>query len=355
MSKDYYKVLGVEKTADGKEIKAAYRSLARQYHPDVNPGDAHAEENFKLVGEAYEVLSDAKRRAEYDEERKAPKPQAGAPRTGAGASAKSGATGGAGGNPFGGMGGGKDAFSSMMDDLLGTHGARRATPGGKAGPGAAGAARPGPTAATPSEQTIEVTLEEALHGATRPHRIDVDEACANCRGTGKSQSGRDGLNLGAMCQECRGTGWKTRHEEASVTVPAGIGDGAKLRLRGKGPFGRDGQRGDLLLTVRLKKHPLFERDGSNLTFDLPVPYTVAALGGDIPADVLGAKKTVSVPRGAQGGQKLRLAGQGLPGLRDRPAGDLFARLKVVIPKDLSSREETLLRELAQLRKDPVRA
>ena len=184
----------------------------------------------------------------------------------------------------------------------------------------------------------------------------MDEPCSTCKGTGKAQSGRDGLNIGSLCKDCRGAKWKTRREEASVTIPAGIADGAKLRLRGKGALAKDGVRGDLLLTVRLKKHATFERDGSNLTFDLPVPYTVAALGGDISADVFGVKKKIAeFPLVRRAVRKMRLAGQGMPALRDREAGDLFARLKVVIPKDLNAKEQALLRELAQMRNDPVRS
>jgi len=316
MASDYYQTLGISKSSDEKEIKSAYRKLARQYHPDVNPGDAAAEETFKRLGEAYEVLGDPKKRAAYDEERARPKvqPQTARPAGGA-AGGAAGTTGGRGG-PFPDVGGGRP--SSVPD------------------------------------QSIEVTLEEAFHGATRRHFIDVDEPCLSCRGTGKAQAGRDGLSPGSLCAECRGAGRKKGREEVTAAIPAGVAEGAKLRLRNKGAAARDGQRGDLLLTVHLKKHPVFERDGANLLFDLVVPYTVAALGGDLGADVLGAKKTISIPPGSQCGQKMRLAGQGMPALRDRPAGDLFARLKVFIPKDLNSREQALLRELAQMRQDPVR-
>lgn len=346
MAKDYYQVLGVSKSADEKEIKGAFRKLARQYHPDVNLGDAAAEENFKRLGEAYEVLCDPKKRAAYDEERERPQAQAqGGKPQGKASAAQNG------GGPFPDIGGGGDAFSSMMDELLGA--GRRTGAAAKAPGSHASSPRPGPSSAP--EQSIDVTLEEAFHGATRQHTIDVDEPCGNCRGTGKAQGGRDGLNLGALCTECRGAGRKKGLESVTVTIPAGIVDGAKLRLRSKGLPARDGQRGDFLLTVHLKTHPVFARDGTSLSFDLVVPYTVAALGGEISADILGVNKVIGIPPGAQCGQKMRLAGQGMPALRDRPAGDLFAKLKVVIPKDLDSREQALLRELALLRKDPVRS
>ena len=352
MANDYYQTLGLSKSSDEKEIKSAYRKLARQYHPDVNSGDAAAEETFKRLGEAYEVLGDPKKRAAYDEERARPKAQPQAARPAGGAAR---ATDGRGG-PFPDVSGRGDAFSSMMDDLLGA-GRRKgagAKPSGPPPSGTqAGAARSGPSSVP--DQSIEVTLEEAFHGATRRHFIDVDEPCLSCRGTGKAQAGRDGLSLGSLCAECRGAGRKKGREEITAAIPAGVAEGAKLRLRNKGATARDGQRGDLLLTVHLKKHPVFERDGADLAFDLVVPYTVAALGGDLGADVLGVKKTISIPPGSQCGQKMRLAGQGMPALRDRPAGDLFARLKVRIPKDLNSREQALLRELAQMRQDPVRA
>ena len=349
MTKDYYKVLGVDKTADEKAIKSAYRALARKWHPDVNPDDPTAEAKFKQIGEAYETLSDAKLKAAYDEERTRPKAQAAGsgarPAPGTGQTSAPGK-----GSPFPGVGVGGDAFGSMMDEFLGA----RRKPGPAKPPGAAASSgRPAPPP-EPSEQVIEISLEEAYHGVTRSHGVNVDEKCASCNGTGKAQSGRDGLNIGAMCKECRGAGRKSARESTSVTIPAGIADGAKLRLRGKGALAKDGIRGDVLLTVRIKKHHLFERDGANLTFDLSVPYTVAALGGDISADVLGGKKTISIPPGSQCGQKMRLGGQGLPALRDRPAGDLFARLKVTIPKDLNSKEQSLLRDLAGMRGDPVR-
>lgn len=330
--KDYYKILGVVKDADDAALKAAYRKLARQHHPDVNPGSKEAEDKFKDIGEAYDVLSDPQKRAEYDESRAA--------RPKAGVKTQDGPTGGASGFS------GADGFGGIFDGLF----------GGKV-PNRGETKIPGvklrPSAAAP-EQTLEITLEEAAHGGERTYAVSTDAPCPDCKGTGKTQSGRDGLNLGARCASCRGTGRKTLREDVSVAIPKGIADGAKLRLRGKGKVARDGVREDLLLTVRLKPHARFERDGKNLTFDVTVPFTVAALGGDIAVETLSGPRTLSVPAGTQPGQKMRLSGQGLPGAKGETPGDLLARLKVVVPRDLSARERELLREMAQIRRDPVR-
>ena len=354
MSKNHYKILGVAKTANEKEIKAAYRKLARECHPDLHPDDPQAEDRFKDINEAYETLRDAEKRKQYDQEsngtgRSAPPPP-GPPRPGA--APRSGPQ-----NAPPPGGGGGMGFGGDLNDLLGSMfggtprpGPRSASGGGKT------AATPGAASAPPQDaaQTINVSLEEAYNGAQRTVKVNVEEVCATCRGTGTSQAGRGGLQMGTMCTTCRGAGRKRRVEDVPVNIPPGIYEGAKLRVKGKGPLDSRGQHTDMFLTVRLRKHDVFDMDGSDLAFDVAIPYTVLVLGGEMEIQALGGKKTLPVPAGTQSGTRLKLAGQGMPGLGNRPAGDLYARAKVDVPKSVSAEERKLLTELAKLRKDPVK-
>ncbi len=351
--KDYYQTLGVSRKATEKEIKAAYRTLARENHPDLHPGDTQAEERFKDINKAYETLRDAAKRAEYDQElnggassqatrsgpsRSAPgqrptaaRPQAANPAMGA---------------EF------NDLFSSMFGGMPG-RGVRPPTVG-KAASARSGSAPTAPAAE--SEQVIEVTLEEAFNGGQRVYKTQVEEVCPTCKGSGVSQAGRGGLQMGTMCLTCRGAGRKRHAEQIPVNIPAGIYEDAKLRLKGKGTPDAQGRPTDLFLKVRLKKHDLFEREGSDLTVNVSVPYTVMVLGGEVEVPTPGEKKqTLPVPAGTQSGQKLRLKGLGLPGLGARPPGDLYARVNVLIPREISGEERQLLQSLARLRKDSVRA
>jgi DnaJ-class molecular chaperone len=347
VDQDHYKILGVSEKADEAEIKAAYRKLARQYHPDVNPGNKEAEEKFKSIIVAHETLSSVEKRAAYDQGR-----QNGAARGSAGArptSARPQPSGARGGDPLGNRGA---DFNSMLDGLLGGGPApwRRAG----AGPTSDGSSKgtfTGPSGG--GEERLAVSLEEAFHGATRVHTVNVDLPCPDCRGTGTSQKGRSGLQMGTMCLTCRGSRRQQGREEVTVTIPPGIYEGAKLRVKGKGPSDAGGNRGDLFLTVRLKKHNLYERDGSDLTRDVPVPYTTLVLGGEIEVPTLAGKKKLIVPPGTQSGQLLRMPGLGLPAIRDRAAGGLFARMKVIIPRQVSGDERTLLLDLARLQGAPV--
>jgi DnaJ-class molecular chaperone len=329
--KDYYKILGVQRSADEKEIKSAYRKLARKYHPDVNPGDKSAEAKFKEISEAYEVLGDPDKKAKYEQWKAYS--QAGGRRGHAGAP-----------QDFGfefDMGGGGPGinFGDFIDQILGRRGREQQAP----------------QRGEDVEYGIDLTLEEAKTGATKNLRLTIEDICPRCGGTGMQQESGGRFNLGAACSQCRGHGRIPTVRNVEVKIPAGISEGQRIRLSGEGTAAPNGKRGDLYLLVRLKVHKTFHREGQHLTVDVPVPYTVAALGGDIRVPTLDGERTLTVPAGVQSGQRIRVSGQGLPGRGGRAPGDLYARVKVTIPKKLSEREEALLKELAQLREDPVRA
>jgi len=298
--KDYYKILGVERGASEKEIKQAYRKVARKYHPDVNPGDKSAEEKFKEISEAYEVLSDKDKRQKYDQFGQFWQ-QAGQP--GAGTPPPGWEEGFQGFNFDMGQGGFEGGFGDLFDMLFGqgrtgtrTRENRRRTWT--------------PARGRDVEYEIEVSLEEAFSGATKTFNID----------------GR----------------------RIEVKIPQGVKDGSRIRLAGQGEPGRGTERGDLYLIVRMRPHPRFERREDDLYTDISVPYTTAALGGEVEVQTLSGKLNMKVPSGTSTGQTFRLAGQGMPRLRGSGKGDLYARVKVTVPKTLSTRERELLSELAKL-------
>ncbi|MBC8101538.1 MAG: J domain-containing protein [Cytophagales bacterium] len=326
--KDYYKLLGVEKTASEKEIKSAYRKLARKHHPDVNPGDKAAEEKFKDISEAYEVLSDTDKREKYDrfgDQWKSYSQTDGAAGGGQGfPSGFGGFPGGAGGAgyrvEYGGQavdesGNLSDLFATLFGDSgpggpRGFSGGRRTTSPFGAGATARSPSAP-PRKGNDAEAPITVTLEEAFRGGTR------------------------GLTLQAQSGDRR----------VEVKIPAGVRDGQKIRLSGQGSPGPAGP-GDLLLNVLIAAHPTFERKGDDLYVDVPVSYLDAALGGKAAVPTMeGSRLTMTVPPGTQTSQAFRLGGQGMPRLREPGRGDLYARVKITVPKTLSPREQELLTEL----------
>lgn len=322
--RDYYAILGVPRTADEKEIKAAYKKLARKYHPDLNPGDKSAEEKFKEIGEAHDILGDPEKRAKYDRfgDQWKQVSQAGY------GPFHPAAQGGAAEFDLGAFGL-KDLFESLFTD-------RGKTAGSKA-------------AGEDIEFGLNLTLEESLRGCTKTLNLTVEDACTTCGGTGMSRNAKGSFDLGGSCRTCRGAGRIRTTQSVDVTIPPGVRDGQRVRVAGKGSAGTSGARGDLYLLVRLAPHPQFERDGADLTVDVPVPYTVAALGGDVKVPTLNGERTLTLPAGVQSGQRVRVAGQGLPGIGGRPAGDLYARIRISVPRDLSRRETELLTELARLR------
>ncbi len=318
--KDYYQVLGVAKNASEKEIKQAFRKLARKYHPDVNPGDRGAEQKFKEINEANEVLSDPEKRRKYDQlgaNWKQYEQYARRPSTGGG---------GFGGfrMDFEGAGGGfSDFFKTFfgggidLEELFGqaAGGGRRE---GRRGFGAA------PGIGRDVSAEVEVTLEEACQGTTR----------------------RLSLEGGAGA------------EYFDVRIPAGVKDGSKVRIPGKGERAVGGGAGDLYLDVRIKPHPLYRREGDDLYVDVPVTFAEAALGAEIEVPTLSGRARIRIPAGSQTGRLMRLKGKGMPHLKAKEAGgpgDLFAKLVVVVPKELKPRELELVKELQTLRSDNPRA
>jgi molecular chaperone DnaJ len=385
--KDYYKILGLSKTATEKEIKAAYRGLARKYHPDVNPGDKSAEEKFKDVGEAYEVLSDADKRSKYDQfgDQWKSYSQGGGQGSSGSSGSQPGSGFGGGRQPdfdFGGAGGNSASIDDFLSSLFGGSGAGAGTAGPSGGFGGFSGrptGRMSPQTEQDAEYPVDITLEEAYRGTTRSFTVTIPETCGQCGGagavtvgkgnpcpmcggSGKVKGGR-GLFGNSLCPQCGGTGQATEacpecHGEGTVTrqrrlsdikIPPGVTDGQRIRLAGQGGGG-----GDLYLKIKIKPNARFERIGDDLKTDFLVPYTVAALGGEASVETFDGPRTLNVPAGTQGGQSFRLKGQGMPVLKGGGRGNLSATVKMTVPKDLSPRERDLLLELAKLRSDSVK-
>lgn len=338
-ARDYYSILGVSRTATEKEIKSAYRKLARKYHPDVNPGDKAAEETFKEVSEAYEVLSNKDLRRKYDQYghlggdvwRHAD--EAG---FGAGGPGGFGGFGGAGGprarrgtpEDFDTMGG---DFSDILASMFGGRG------------GGFGRRPRGPMRGDDAQHEVEITLEEAYAGAERSFTMNAQEVCPTCHGSGMYNE--------RPCPTCLGAGAVERQQTITVKIPKGVKDGAKIRLAGKGQPGvNGGPAGDLYLIPRVLPHARFTREGDDLAVDAPVPYLDAALGGQVQVPTLaGGTLTVTIPPGASTGARLRLRGKGMPRLKGDEHGDLYVRVMVTVPKTLGERERELLGQIRGLR------
>ena len=320
MARDYYEVLGISRGADQKQLRQAYRKLARKLHPDVNPGDKNAEARFKEVNAAYEVLSDAEKRKKYDrygdrwqyadqieEAQRQARAQGGGGRrftfdfSGRGAPQ--------GDLEFSDIGGLGDLFDLFRG------GGRRA--------------RPQPRA---TEVPVEITLEEAYNGTTRVFELAGQERCATCAGSGQV--------AGAACHVCQGQGVVMKPHRIEAKIPAGVADGGRVHIRGSGV-------GDLYLKVKIRPHERFERRGEGLYTDVSVPLSVAVLGGEARVKTLKGEVALKVPRLTQNGKTFRLAGLGMPKSGGKK-GDLFARVKVVLPEKLSEKEEKLFQELKAL-------
>ena len=321
-SKDYYSILGVNRDASEKDIRQAYRRLARQHHPDVNPGDKTAEAKFKAVNEAYEVLSDKEKRKKYDQygdkwqyadqfaqaqRQQGPFRDFGRTRTQ--------------GFSF------EEAdIDSLFGDLFGGTRSRR----------------PRTRRGQDIEHPIEVTLEETYHGATRTIAIQTEGPCQNCKGTGEIR--------GVPCASCRGSGVVPLIKRLEVKIPPGVNDGSRVRIAGKGESGYAGAAsGDLYLIVSVKPHELFERKGDDLYVEVAVPLTVAVLGGEVTVPSLKGKLALKVPPETQNGRTFRLKNRGMPHLGDSSYGDLLAKVNVILPTKLSEEEKKLFQRLSQLR------
>jgi len=321
--KDYYSILGIGKNASEREIKQAYRKLARQYHPDVNPGDKSAEERFKQVNEAYEVLSDVEKRKKYD--------QFGDQWQYADQFAQAGWQ-----QAPSDFGGGRANFNFAGDDLDGLF-------GGLFGFGTRGR-RVRPRRGQDLEYQVEVTLEEAHSGAERTIARQTETPCSACGGTGWIQN--------VPCSMCRGAGIIASTKRLEVKIPSGVRDGSRVRIAGKGEPGRSGgASGDLYLVVSVRPHSLFERRGDDLYVDVAIPLTVAVLGGEVQVPTLkGTKLALKIPPETQNGRAFRLTGQGMPHLGNSSRGNLFARVNVTLPTNLSPKEKELFKQLAEIRK-----
>lgn len=323
--RDYYEVLGVNKSAPEGEIKSAYRKQARKYHPDVNPGDKSAEEKFKEINEAYEVLSDPEKRKRYDA--LGPNWKAGEefrpPPGWEGAHVDFGDM----GDVFGG-GRGASGFSDFFESLFGGRTGRGAR-------GGAGFAMRG----RDIEAEISLTLEEAHRGGARGLTLQATETCSDCRGSGS----KDGKTV---CPTCRGAGAVRRPKSLEVTIPPGMREGSVIRLAGQGEPGANGaQAGDLFLRARIRSHRLFDIAGADdIEVELPVAPWEAALGAKVMVPTIEGPVEMTIPAGTQGGQRLRLRGQGL-NRRGGGRGDQYAKLKIVVPPKLTAKEKELLETL----------
>ena len=343
-ARDFYQILGVGKTATPEEIKKAYHKLARKYHPDLNPGNKKSEEQFKEMQTAYDVLSDPDKRKKYDQYG----PNWEQMQTGGGGPRPPGGPGSP-GSPFVNvdMGGDGRGFQDFIEEIFG----QNAGKSGFAPP------RPGGPAED-IEFSLDITLEEAFKGASKSVNVTVEDVCTECGGTGQKRNSQGRFDLGknSVCPRCRGRGRTDMPRTGQVTIPAGAWDGLRLKLSGQGPTDARGRRGDLFVRLHILPHARFEREGQDLYFDLSLPYTVAALGGEATIiTVTGQTREMVVPKGLQSGQKMRLTGQGMPALQERKPGDAFARIKITVPRDLTDQERSLLEQLAALRNDPIRA
>jgi molecular chaperone DnaJ len=355
--RDYYEVLGVGRSADEKDLKAAYRKLAKQLHPDANQGDAQTEAKFKELNEAYDVLKDPQKRAAYD-------------RFGHQAF-ENGMGGGRGGAGFGpdfnsSM---SDIFEDLFGDFMGGGGGGRGRRGGGRGNGA--------TRGADLRYNMEINLTEAFTGKTAQVRVPSSVTCETCNGSGakpgtspktcstcgghgavRSQSGfftvertcpscqGRGQVISDPCGPCSGQGRVTKERTLSVNIPAGVEDGTRIRLASEGEAGmRGGPSGDLYIFLSVKPHEFFQRDGADLFCKVPVSMTAAAMGGEIEVPTIDGKKArVSVPEGTQTGKQFRLKSKGMPVLRSSQMGDMYIQVAVETPVNLSRRQKELLRE-----------
>ena len=362
MSKrDYYEVLGVDRGVGDTDLKKAYRRLALECHPDRNPDDPETEERFKEVSEAYAVLSDSEKRSRYDR----------FGHQGVGVGVPTGAD-------FGDLGGFTDLFSDLFGDIFGGGNFGGRTRGRSWGRGQRGA---------DLRYNLEVDLDDVLTGTEAAIKIPKMRPCETCSGSGSREGrppktcercrgmgqiafqqgffrvnrpcdvcGGAGEVIADPCGDCRGNGRVEGQQTISVKVPAGVDDGARLRLVAEGEAGiAGGPPGDLYIVLSVRAHPLFERDGRDLHCEVPVPFVMAALGGEIQAPSLEGRITVRVPEGTQSGRILRLRGKGLPPLQprmdpgslERMRGDIFVRIFVEVPTQLTERQRELLQEFAE--------
>ncbi len=350
---DYYELLSVERTADEKELKSAFRKMAMKHHPDRNPNDPTAEAKFKEINEAYDVLRDPQKRGAYDQFGHAAFEQGG----------------GFGGGQNGMGGGFSDIFEDLFGEMMGGRG-RRSSGGRERG--------------ADLRYNMEITLEEAYEGKTAEISVPTAMSCETCSGSGSkpgtsaktcstcSGSGRvraasgffsiertcpqcqgRGEVISDPCGTCRGQGRVTRERSLSVNIPAGIEDGVRIRLGGEGEAGaRGGPSGDLYIFISVKPHAFFQRDGADLYCRVPVSMITAALGGQFEVTTLDSTKSrVKIPEGTQTGKQFRLKGKGMPVMRSTNLGDLYIQVVTETPQKLTKRQRELLEEFEEISSD----
>lgn len=356
--RDYYEILGLDKSASADDVKRAFRSLGKKYHPDVNPGDEQAEEKFKEINEAYKVLSDETKRKQYDM-------FGHAAANGPGGFGGTGGFGGAGG--FGGFG----DFGDIFETFFG---------GGFSG----GSARRRPVKGNDIRADIELEFEEAAFGIDKDIRLRRQEECDTCKGTGAEPGSsakqcdkcggagqiryRQNTALGQFetvrtcdrchgegtviekpCGKCGGTGRVLKTRTISIKIPPGVDNGSVIPLRGEGePGERGGPPGDLYIYIRVKPHRIFKREKENVYCDIPISFAQAALGDEIIVSTLDGKVKQTIPEGTQSGTVFRLRGKGIPRLNGRGRGDQYVKVMVEVPKKLSQEQKELLKKFDQL-------
>ncbi|MFH1515356.1 MAG: molecular chaperone DnaJ [bacterium] len=353
---DLYSVLGVDRGSDQDQIKKAYRKLARQYHPDVNPGDKQAEEKFKEIGMAYEILSDPEKRQRYDQ---------------FGAAAFQPGAGGAGGFDFSSTGFGdiSDIFEMFFGDQRASRGGRR-----------------GPARGADIQAVVDLTLQDVYKGTTKTLTIDhsisctycqgtgskagyQSQVCPTCRGQGQILSGGGILRISQTCPNCQGSGQvisnpcdrchgngqERKAEKIAVKIPPGVTNNSRIRVTGKGNSGDlGGPPGDLYVYTRVYEHPFFKRVEDNLFCRIPITFTEAALGASIEVPTLTGKGRLRIVPGTQSGQQIRIKGKGIPHLRGWGQGDQICEVVIKTPTNLSTSEKDILKELEKLSDQDVR-
>lgn len=350
--KDYYEILSVTKTVTEVELKSAFRKAAMIHHPDKNPGDKKAEEKFKEINEAYQILSDGQKRAAYD-------------RFGHAAFENGGA--GAGGGGFSGAEGFGASMADIFDDLF----------GGMMGGGQRGGRRDGRERGSDLRYNLEIGLEEAFKGKTATIKLPTSVSCEQCSGSGAKAGSKPktcstcaghgrvraqqgffavertcptcqgrGEIIENPCSVCGGAGRVTRERTLSVNIPAGVEDGTRIRLAGEGEAGlRGGPAGDLYLFLSIKPHAFYQREGADLYGRVPVSMVQAAIGGEITVPTIeGLEAKIKIPEGTQSGKQIRLKGKGMPVMRTRDFGDLYIQVNVETPQNLTRRQRELLAE-----------
>jgi molecular chaperone DnaJ len=355
--RDPYKTLGVDKKASDEEIKKAYRKLARQFHPDRNPGDDSSEERFKEVQEAYSILSDPEKRKRYD---------SGGGIFGSGFDPGAFRRGGGGAGGAGGFGGG---FSDILSDLFG---------GGAGGAGGPGGVRSAPERGRDLETEVHISVEQAMEGAQVPVAVTVSAPCPTCNGSGAkpgtqptvcsrcqgrgiesqgqglfsisqpcSKCGGTGTEIKDPCPTCQGSGQTRQVKRYRANVPAGVKDGSRVRLPGKGEAGRrGGPPGDLYVITRVGDSPIFRRKGENLEVDVPITIPEAIRGATVEVPTLNGSKRIRVPAGTQHGSVQRLRGEGPPKLGGRGRGDIHYKLTIDVPRSLNKKQKQAVDSLA---------